>query len=294
LVFGVLAYAIWGLFPLYWPLLKPSSAEEILAHRVVWSLVTCLVLLAVVRGGARIRALAREPRRAAALAAAAVVIGINWYVYIWAVNHGHVVESALGYFINPLIAVLLGVFVLGERLRRLQWVAVGVGVFAVVVLTVDYGRPPWIAFVLAGSFAAYGLLKKVAAMPAVEGLTVETVALFLPAAAYLVWRTSEGTGTFASTGTAHAVLLVGTGVVTAIPLLCFAGAANRLPLSTLGLLQYLTPVLQFLLGIVLFHETMPPARWAGFGLVWVALAVFTVEAVRYQRRSLRVAVDALV
>ena len=292
-MFGLLAHGMWGLFPLYWPLLKPSAAEEILAHRVAWSLVTCLVLLAVVRGGARILALAREPRRAAALTAAAVFIGINWYVYIWAVNHGHVVEAALGYFVNPLIAVLLGVGVLGERLRPLQWVAVAVGAAAVLVLTVDYGRPPWIALVLAGTFAAYGLLKKVAAMPAVEGLTVETLVLFLPATAYLVWHTSTGAGTFTSAGTTHAVLLASTGVVTAIPLLWFAGAANRLPLSTLGLLQYLTPVLQFLLGVLVFHETMPVARWAGFGLVWLALAVFTVEAVRYQRRSLRVALDAL-
>jgi chloramphenicol-sensitive protein RarD len=293
LVFGVLAYSIWGMFPLYWPLLQPSSAEEILAHRIVWSLLACLVLLVAVRGGARIRALGRDPRRAAALAAAALLIAVNWYVYIWAVNHGHVVESALGYFVNPLIAVLLGVMVLGERLRRAQWVAVGVSILAVVVLTVDYGRPPWIALVLAVSFGTYGLLKKVAAMPAVEGLTVETLVLVLPAAAYLGWLASSGTSTFGGAGVGHAVLLATTGVITAVPLLCFAGAANRLPLSTLGLVQYLTPVLQFLLGITVFHETMPPARWAGFALVWLALAVFTVEAVRYQRRSMRVAVDSI-
>jgi chloramphenicol-sensitive protein RarD len=219
---------------------------------------------------------------------------VNWYVYIWAVNHGQVVESALGYFINPLIAVLLGVLVLRERLRPLQWVAVAVGLVAVVVLTVDYGRPPWIAIVLACSFATYGLLKKVAGMPAVEGLTVETAVLFLPAIGYLLWRQAEGTATFVSAGVPHALLLASTGIVTAIPLLCFAGAANRLPLSTVGLLQYLTPVLQFLLGITVFHETMPPARWAGFALVWVALGMFTVEAVRYQRQSLRVAVEDLV
>ena len=292
-LFGVVAYSIWGLFPLYWPLLKPSSAEEILAHRVAWSLVVCAVLLVVVRGGARIRALFREPRRAAAVTGAAVLIGVNWYVYIWAVNHGHVVESALGYFINPLIAVLLGVLVLGERLRPAQWVAVGISVLAVVVLTVDHGRPPWIALSLAASFGTYGLLKKVAGMPAAEGLTVETLVLLAPAAAYLLWLHDTGQSTFASAGLGHAVLLATTGVVTAVPLLCFAGAANRLPLSTLGLLQFLTPVLQFLLGITVFHETMAPARWAGFALVWIALAVFTVEAVRYQRRSMRVAVDSL-
>jgi chloramphenicol-sensitive protein RarD len=293
LVFGVLAYSIWGLFPLYWPLLKPSSAEEILAHRIAWSLVACLVLLVAVRGGARIRALAHEPRRAAALAAAAVLIGINWYVYIWAVNHGHVVESALGYFVNPLVAVLLGVVVLGERLRRVQWVAVGVSVLAVLVLTLDYGRPPWIALVLALSFGTYGLLKKIAAMPAVDGLTVETLVLIVPAVVYLGWLSSTGGSTFTHAGAGHAVLLATSGAVTAVPLLCFAGAANRLPLSTVGLLQYLTPVLQYLLGIVVFHETMPPARWAGFGLVWAALAVFTVEAVRYQRTSMRAAVESI-
>jgi chloramphenicol-sensitive protein RarD len=292
-LFGVVAYSIWGLFPLYWPLLKPSSAEEILAQRVAWSLVACAVLLVVVRGGARIRALFREPRRAAAVTGAAVLIGVNWYVYIWAVNHGHVVESALGYFINPLIAVLLGVLVLGERLRPAQWVAVGISLLAVVVLTVDHGRPPWIALSLAASFGTYGLLKKVAGMPPAEGLTVETLVLLAPAAAYLLWLHDTGQSTFASAGLGHAVLLATTGVVTAVPLLCFAGAANRLPLSTLGLLQFLTPVLQFLLGITVFHETMAPARWAGFALVWIALAVFTVEAVRYQRRSMRVAVDSL-
>jgi chloramphenicol-sensitive protein RarD len=290
---GVVAYAIWGLFPLYWPLLKPSSAEEILAHRIGWSLLVCLVLLALVRGGARIRALLGEPRRALALVAAAVLIAVNWYVYIWAVNHGHVVESSLGYFVNPLVAVLLGVVVLGERLRRLQWAAVGVSVVAVLVLTLDYGRPPWIAVVLACSFGTYGLLKKIAGMPAVEGLTVETLVLFLPALGYLGWLQADGAGTFGSAGAGHALLLASSGVITAIPLLCFAGAANRLPLTTLGLLQYLTPVLQFVCGLTVFHETMPPARWAGFALVWVALAVFTVEAVRHQRRSLRVAVDAL-
>jgi chloramphenicol-sensitive protein RarD len=293
LVFGVLAYAIWGLFPLYWPLLEPSTAEEILAHRVVWSLLACLVLIVAVRGGARIRALARDPRRAAALAGAAVLIGINWYVYIWAVNHGHVVESALGYFVNPLVAVLFGVAVLGERLRRAQWVAVGLSALAVAVLTLDYGRPPWIALVLAVSFGTYGLLKKVATMPAVEGLTVETLVLIVPAGVYLWWLGASGEATFGGAGLGHALLLTTTGVITAVPLLAFAGAANRLPLSTLGLVQYLTPVLQFLLGITVFHETMPPARWAGFALVWVALAVFTVEAVRYQRRSMRVAVDSI-
>jgi chloramphenicol-sensitive protein RarD len=204
-----------------------------------------------------------------------------------------VVESALGYFINPLIAVLLGVLVLGERLRPAQWVAVGISLLAVVVLTVDHGRPPWIALSLAASFGTYGLLKKVAGMPPAEGLTVETLVLLAPAAAYLLWLHDTGQSTFASAGLGHAVLLATTGVVTAVPLLCFAGAANRLPLSTLGLLQFLTPVLQFLLGITVFHETMAPARWAGFALVWIALAVFTVEAVRYQRRSMRVAVDSL-
>jgi chloramphenicol-sensitive protein RarD len=293
LVFGVVAYSIWGLFPLYWPLLKPSTAEEILAHRVVWSLVVCIVAMAVIRGGARIRALLREPRRAAAVLGATVLIGVNWYVYIWAVNHGHVVEGALGYFVNPIVAVLLGVVVLGERLRSTQWIAVAIGALAVTVLTVDHGRPPWIALTLALTFGTYGLLKKVAAMPAAEGLTVETVVLLVPAGAYLWWLQSAGDLTFGAVGAGHALLLASTGVVTAVPLLCFAGAANRLPLSTVGLLQFLTPVLQFLLGITVFHETMSPARWAGFGLVWISLAVFTVEALRHQRRSMRAAVDAL-
>jgi chloramphenicol-sensitive protein RarD len=215
------------------------------------------------------------------------LITVNWVVYIWGVNNGHVVETALGYFINPLVTVLMGVLILGERLRRLQWVAVGVAALAVVVLTVDYGRPPWVALALALSFGSYGLCKKKAGAPAIESITYETLVVGPLAAAYVAWLALTGDSHFASHGTGHALLFVGTGVVTAVPLICFGGAAIRVPMTTLGLLQYLTPLLQFALGVLYFHENMPAGRWAGFGLVWVALAIFTADSLRQRRRTPR-------
>lgn len=294
---GVGAYAIWGLFPLYWPLLVPAGAMEILAHRIVWSAVLVIGGLAVARHWGWLRTMGAA--RARWLALAAVVVGLNWGVYIWAVNSAHVVEASLGYFINPLVTVCLGVLFLGERLRPMQWSALGVGAVAVAVLTVNYGKPPLIALVLAASFATYGLAKKKAGMPAVEGLSVETGLLFLPATAYLVWLGSTGRGTFAAFGLTHSLLLAGSGLVTAVPLLLFGYSAVRIPLSTLGLLQYLTPMLQFIIGVFLDHEPMPAVRWLGFGLVWVALAVLSADGLlgagrrRSRRRALmEVAVDA--
>jgi chloramphenicol-sensitive protein RarD len=292
LVFGVLAYAQWGLFPLYWPLLEPGGAIEILAHRVCWSLLTMLVLLVALRRTAYFRALFRDPRVLLLLSFASVVIGLNWGGFIYGVNAGHVVEVSLGYFINPLVTVLLGVFVLGERLRRLQWVAMGIAGLAVVVLSVEYGHPPWIAFLLAGSFGAYGLAKKKADVGAVESLTFETVLLVPLALGYLVWLSATGEGTFTNHGAGHAVLLSTTGLVTALPLICFGAAATRIPLTTIGLLQFMTPILHFVLGLTVFHEVMTPGKWTGFALVWVALAIFTSEALRHQRRQVRLAVEA--
>jgi chloramphenicol-sensitive protein RarD len=281
---GFAAYGMWGIVPLYWPLLKPAGATEILAHRMVWSLLFVAAALAVVRRWAWAGELLRQPRRLALVVIAAGLITVNWGVYIWAVNAGHVVEASLGYFINPLVTIAMGVLILKERLRPVQWAAVGIGVAAVLVLTVGYGRPPWISLALAFSFATYGLVKKKVGLGGVESLTAETAVQFLPALGYLLWLTAHGGSTFASEGLGHAALLASTGVVTAFPLVCFGAAAIRVPLSTLGLLQYLAPVFQFLCGVLYFGEEMPPERWAGFGLVWVALALLTADAWRSARR----------
>ncbi|MBG0813930.1 EamA family transporter RarD [Planomonospora sp. ID82291] len=284
-LYGIAAYSMWGLFPLYWPLLKPSSALEILAHRMAWSLVAVASILVVRRHWSWIREIARTPRKIGLLALAATIVTVNWGVYIYAVNTGHVVESALGYFINPLVSVLFGVVLLKERLRPLQWAAVGLGAAAVVVLTVDYGRLPWIAMVLAVTFGTYGLVKKTAQVGAVESMAVETLVLLPPALAYLGHLAWQGTGTFGSAGAGHALLLAGAGLVTAVPLICFSAAAVRVPLTTLGLLQYIAPVLQFLCGVFVAREVMPPSRWAGFAIVWLALSVFTYDSLRTARAA---------
>ncbi|MFG3284746.1 EamA family transporter RarD [Streptomyces sp. NPDC048111] len=287
LLYGIGAYGMWGLVPLFWPLLKPADALEILAHRMAWSLVVVAAVLLVMRRWAWIGELVRRPRKLGLIAVAATVITVNWGLYIWSVNSGHVVEASLGYFINPLVTIAMGVLILKERLRRVQWIAVGVGAAAVVVLTVGYGQPPWISLVLAFSFATYGLVKKQVNLGGLESLAAETAVQFLPAVGYLLWLGGEGRATFTTGGPGHAALLAATGVVTAIPLVCFGGAAIRVPLSTLGLLQYLAPVFQFLLGIVYFHEEMPPERWAGFGLVWLALTLLTWDALHTTHRARR-------
>ncbi|MDH6544921.1 EamA family transporter RarD [Streptomyces lavendulae] len=285
LLYGFGAYGMWGLVPLFWPLLKPSGAIEILAHRMVWSLAVVGVALIALRRWSWMAELLRQPRKLALTALAATVISVNWGLYIWSVNNGHVVEASLGYFINPLVTIALGVLVLGERLRRPQWAAVGISFAAVLVLAIGYGRPPWISLALASSFATYGLIKKKLGMGGLESLTAETAMLFLPALGYLLWLAAEGRSTFAAQGLGHSALLASTGLVTAIPLVCFGAAAIRVPLSTLGLLQYLAPVFQFGLGVLYFHEAMPPERWAGFSLVWAALVLLSWDALRSSRRS---------
>ncbi|MFF5026898.1 EamA family transporter RarD [Streptomyces collinus] len=282
---GFAAYGMWGLVPLFWPLLKPAGAMEILAHRMVWSLVFVIAALVLVRRWAWAGELLRQPRRLAFVVLAAAVITVNWGVYIWAVNSGHVVEASLGYFINPLVTIAMGVLLLKERLRRAQWAAVAVGFAAVVVLTVGYGHPPWISLCLAFSFATYGLMKKKVALGGVESLAAETAIQFVPALGYLLWLSAHGGSTFTSEGAGHGALLAATGFVTALPLVCFGAAAIRVPLSTLGLLQYLAPVFQFVLGVVYFHESMPLTRWAGFALVWLALGLLTADALRSARRT---------
>jgi chloramphenicol-sensitive protein RarD len=274
---AVAAYLIWGLFPLYWPLLKPAGSVEILGHRVVWSLVSVAVLLSVTGGRRAWRAVPRDPRRLQLLALAGGLIGVNWGLYIWGVNHGHVVETSLGYFINPLVTVALSVFVLGERLRRREWVAVAVAALGVGVLTVQAGRPPWIALALALSFGGYGLVKKVVGVEPAHGLLIEAAVLAPIAIGYLAIEGARGGSTFVTHGAGHAALLASSGVVTMVPLLLFAAAAPLVPLSRLGLLQYLTPTIQFLIGVTVRHEPLPPSRLLGFGLVWLALVLFAIR-----------------
>jgi chloramphenicol-sensitive protein RarD len=263
------------------------------AHRVAWSLLFIARLLTVRRGWAQVRAIVADRRALLVLAAAAGLIAINWLVYVYAVNSGHVVESSLGYFINPLVSVVLGVAVFRERLRRLQWAAVGIAVLAVVVLTVDYGRPPWIALSLATSFGLYGLMKKLVRVEAAPGLFVETAVVFVPALVVIGVLEAHGNAAFGSAGVGNAFLLVSTGLATAVPLLLFAAAANRVPLSTVGLLQYVTPLIQLSIGVFVYDEPMPPARLAGFAIVWLALAVFTVDSLRQAHSTRRAAAGPL-
>ncbi len=288
MLLGLAAWTMWGFFPLYWPLLEPAGAVEILAHRIVWSMVVIAVAMFALRRVGRVRATFADRRTRWLLTAAAALITINWGTYIYGVNSNHVVETSLGYFINPLVSVLIGVLVLGERLRRLQWVAIGIATAGVLALTVEYGRPPYIALVLAFSFGTYGLMKKKANAGAMESLVVETTIASPVALAYVIFLMATGASTFGHDAPWHPLLIVGTGVITVLPLLCFGGAATRIPLSTLGLMQYITPTVQFLLGIFFFHEPMPAMRWACFGLIWLSLVIFTFETLRNRRKQLRV------
>jgi chloramphenicol-sensitive protein RarD len=282
------------LFPLYFPLLVPAGPIEILGHRVLWSLVFLLLVLLVRRRWAWVRLVLRDGRRLLLLLLASTVIAVNWGVYIWAVNSDHVVEASLGYFINPLVTVLIGIVAFRERLRNAQWVAVGLGTLAVLVLTIGYGRLPWVGLILAVSFGTYGVVKKVIGMPAVESLTVEAVLLIVPSMLYLGWLEENGEAAFGHAGAGHVALMAGLGVITAVPLLLFGAAAPRVPLSTLGLLQYITPVMQFVLGVVVFDETLTAVSVAGFALVWLALVVFSVDGIRNAGRDATTAEIAVV
>ena len=285
LIFGFAAYTIWGAFPLYFPLLKPSSPVEILAHRIVWSALVMTLLVFALRRRTALRDLLRDRRTTLLLLVSAATITANWGTYIYGVNSERVVETSLGYFINPLVTVLMGVFILGERLRPLQWAALGLAAGAVLVLTLDYGRLPWVALVLAFSFGSYGLAKKKANTGSVESLTVETLLLTPIAMGYIAWLMLQGTSNFGHAGSGHVALTIGTGIVTAIPLICFGAAATRVSMTAIGLMQYLTPTIQFLLGVLVFDEPMPTLRWVGFILIWIALAIFTFELVHHRRRQ---------
>jgi chloramphenicol-sensitive protein RarD len=291
-LYGIAAYTCWGFFPLYFKVLEPAGPVEILAHRVIWSALFVALLLTAIRGWRRIGALRHRPRTVAGVALAAVLIAVNWGTYIYGVNSAHVVETSLGYFITPLISVAFGLAVFGERLRPAQWGALGLGAVAVAVLTVDYGRPPWIALILAVSFSSYGLVKKRLGLPPADGLFVESSVLTLPALGYLGWLTLAGHSTFTHGSGWHPVLLVLAGAVTAIPLLLFAGSANRIPLTALGILQYIAPILQLFCGLAIYHEPLPATRLFGFGLVWLALVIFTVDALRRARRPAAVLAPA--
>jgi chloramphenicol-sensitive protein RarD len=288
LIYGLAAYLLWGAFPLYFPLLEPAGTVEILAQRMVWSLLFVSGVLALGPGFGGVRAVLADRRQFALLAAAAVLVSVNWGTYIYAVNSGHVLESSLGYFINPLLTILLGVVVLGERLRVAQWVAVGIGTLAVLVITLDYGRPPWIALVLAVSFGLYGFCKKKTRAAALDSLAVETGVQFVPALVTLTVIAAHGDLVF-GTRPATSVLLAGAGVVTVVPLLLFAASASRLPLTIIGLIQFVTPVLQFAVGVGIRHEDLPTAELIGFCLVWVALVVLSADGLRSQRGARRTA-----
>ncbi|WP_040284526.1 EamA family transporter RarD [Tessaracoccus massiliensis] len=286
LTFGFAAYALWGLFPLYFVLFERSGALEVVAHRALWSLVFCALLLTVLRQWGQVKTVVSHRRTALSLAVAGVLIVVNWSTYVFAVLSGHTLETALGYFINPLAVAALGILVLGEKLRPLQWTAMFIGLASVLVMVVAYGQMPWAALVLALSFGTYSLVKKIAgrSVGALPGLAVETGAVAPIALGFIIYLAVTGQST-ASGG--YGALLATTGVVTAIPLLLFAAAARRVSMVTVAILQYIAPIGQFLLGWLYFGEPMPASRWAGFTLVWVAVALFVADAMLVTRRTRR-------
>jgi chloramphenicol-sensitive protein RarD len=270
------------MFPLYWPLLEPANPLEIVSHRAVWTLIFCVVVLAITHALKSTLATFRRPKVAIKLFLASILISINWLIYIWATNNGHVVEASLGYYINPLIIIAFGVILLKEKMRRLQWVAVSIATVGVIILTVDYGRLPWVALGLALSWGTYGLVKKQLGLGALEGLAIETMIAFIPYCAYLFIIGSKGEGQFGH-GAGLTILLISAGAVTAIPLLLFNGSTTRLPYSTIGLMQYITPTIQFSIGVWVNNEAMPTARWVGFIFIWLALITLATDLLKSGR-----------
>ncbi len=280
LLFAATAYVLWGLFPLYFKLLQSVPPMEILMHRMLWSLVFLGAVLAVRQQWAWIGTVMRRPRVLAGFAASALLLAGNWFLYIWSINHGRIIDASLGYFITPLVNVLLGYVLLGERLRALQWVAVWLAALGVLWLAWQSGHPPWIGLALAGTFGTYGLLRKTATLGPLEGLSLETLLLFPLSMGYLLWLSHAGQNTFAEAPDTTRWLLAASGPITAIPLLLFAAGARRIPMATLGLLQYIGPTIQLLLGVLLYHETFAGARLAGFAVVWSALIVYSADGLR--------------
>lgn len=287
ILFGVGAYGLWGLLPLYFFILHPAGAVEIVANRIIWSLLFCALLLTVTRSWRVLGAALRNRTVIVPLAAAAGLIAVNWLTYTFGVTTGHAVETSLGYFINPLVSVLLGVFVLKEKLRPLQWTAVGVGFVAVGILSVSYGKLPWIALTLAFSFGLYGFVKKRVGprADALTSLTVETVVLAPLAGITMIVLAVSGAASLTTNGAGHFWLLAASGIITAVPLLFFGASARRLPMTTIGLLQYFAPVLQFIVALTVFKETMTAERWIGFGVVWLALLMLTADMLRTVRKN---------
>jgi chloramphenicol-sensitive protein RarD len=276
ILYGIGAYAFWGFFPIYWKLLHHVPAVQLLGHRILWSFILLvLILFAMKQGSDFRRTLNAKTLRIYALAA--VLLAINWLTYVWAVNAGFIVETSLGYFINPLLSVLLGVIILRERLRPAQWIPLALAAGGVLYLTLAYGKLPWIALTLAFSFGFYGLVKKMAPLSSLHGLTLETGILLLPAVLYLLVVQWNGTAAFLHTGLRSDLLMVGAGIATTVPLLMFASSARRIPLSMIGLLQYIAPTLQFLIGVLIYKEPFDRPHLIGFGLVWIALIIFWLE-----------------
>jgi chloramphenicol-sensitive protein RarD len=286
IVYASLAFFFWGLFPLYFHALGEVPPQEILAHRMLWSLLFLVIVLTVRQQWKWLPKVVRQPRIVASFAARALLLTANWFIYIWSVNNGHVIDASLGYFINPLINVLLGVLVLKENLRRGQWIAMAVAASGVAWLTWQAGELPWIALILGITFGGYGLLRKTAALAALEGLSLETMMLFPLALVYVLWLNAHGQNTFLNT--AHDStrwLLAAAGPITAIPLLLFAAGARKIPMAVLGLIQYLSPTMQALLGVWVFHEAFPAARLAGFLIIWAALLLYVLEGWWVSRRN---------
>lgn len=281
------AYGCWGLFPLYWKMLHGVPALQVVGHRIVWSLITLLIVLMIIRQWKEFRKNALDLRTLKIYTVAALLVGVNWLVYVWSVNSGHVVEASLGYFINPLFSVLIGVVFFREKLRLWQWIPIAFAFFGVLYLTIVMGSLPWIALTLAISFALYGMVKKVAPLSSLHGLTFETLVLFLPAALYLLFLEKNGQGAFVHSGIGISLLLAGTGIVTTVPLLLFSAAAKRIPLSYIGILQYISPSIQFAIGILVFHEAFTLQQFIGFCFVWIALVIFGLDSFSaYRNRSL--------
>jgi len=270
------------MFPLYWPLLEPANPLEIVSHRAVWTMVFCLIVLYATKALKSTLATFKRPKVAVKLFTTTILISINWLVYIWATNNGHVVEASLGYYINPLIVIAFGVILLKEKMRPLQWTAVSIASIGVLVLTIDYGRLPWVALGLALSWGGYGLMKKQLGLGALEGLAIETLIAFIPYCGYLVFIGAKGEGQFGH-GVGLTILLISAGAITAIPLLLFNGSTTRLPFTTIGLLQYITPTIQFSIGVWIRHEAMPTARWVGFIFIWLALTTLAIDLLRSGR-----------
>jgi chloramphenicol-sensitive protein RarD len=279
------AYLMWGFFPVYWKLIQAAPAPQILAHRIVWSFVLLAGVITLRKDWGVIRQAASNRRSLLAFFIAACLLAVNWLTYIWGVNAGYVIETSLGYFINPLVSVMLGMIFLREKLRPWQWLPVTLATAGVLYLTFSYGQLPWIALVLAFTFGLYGLAKKIAPLGSLHGLTLETSLLALPALGYLLFAESQGVGALGHTGWSVGILLVLTGAVTSIPLLLFGSAARLIPLTTIGLMQYIAPTCQFLLGVWVYHEPFSRNSLIGFSLIWVALAIFWIENYRAHSAS---------